>query len=407
MVANFVESGKRRFDSYSSADDALQAAETLAKRIDARDYVAASMTRHEAIEYANAAARLKPFNLSVDAATATVAECLSAVGNVANLHAAVRFYLQRHKLITAKRVGEVVADLIAIKESRGASARYLKDLHYRLDRFADSFAKDIGNVTTAEIQEWLDGQKLSPQSYVNFQRVLRLLFKFAVARGHAIDNPVDGAEKVKVRSGEVEIFKPAEMARLLNAADPEFLPCMVLGAFAGLRTAEIQRLEWQDIDLAGRMITVGASKAKTASRRIVPISENLADWLQPYAGRVGKLWTHMSEFPFHRQQRKTAAATAVEANPQNRIKAQKPVKWKANALRHSYASYRFAQTGDAGRVAGELGNSATVVHRHYRELVKPADAEVWFNIRPEAPANVLTMPAPAADEDVPKNASEP
>ena len=56
------------------------------------------------------------------------------------------------------------------------------------------------------------------------------------------------------------------------------------------------------------------------------------------------------------------------------------MKWKANALRHSYASYRFAQTGDAGRVAGELGNSAAVVHRHYRELVKPTDAQRWFAV---------------------------
>jgi hypothetical protein len=45
---------------------------------------------------------------------------------------------------------------------------------------------------------------------------------------------------------------------------------------------------------------------------------------------------------------------------ENNVAAQKPIKWKANGLRHSYASYRFAQTADAGRVAGELGNSAAV-----------------------------------------------
>ena len=48
-------------------------------------------------------------------------------------------------------------------------------------------------------------------------------------------------------------------------------------------------------------------------------------------------------------------------------------------------------TNDAGRVAGELGNSAKVVHRHYRELVNPADAVRWFNVNPENPANVVTM----------------
>ena len=77
---------------------------------------------------------------------------------------------------------------------------------------------------------------------------------------------------------------------------------------------------------------------------------------------------------FYDAQQETAAATEVKANPDKGTKGEKPVKWKTNALRHSFVSYRFAQTGDAGRVAGELGNSAAVVHRHYRERVKPADA---------------------------------
>jgi hypothetical protein len=84
---------------------------------------------------------------------------------------------------------------------------------------------------------------------------------------------------------------------------------------------------------------------------------------------------------YHEGQQETAKAAGVE--------------WKSNALRHSYASYRFAQTGDAGRVAGELGNSAPVVHAHYRELVKPSDAQAWFAVKPEGPANVVAMTSTA------------
>ncbi len=407
MVANYAE-GKRRWDCYSSEAEAVEAAETLAKRIDARDYVAASMTNDQAIEYANAVARLKPFNITVDAATSTVAECLKVVPGLANLHAAVQFYAARHKTITPKRVAEVVAELIAVKQQRGASARYLADLRYRLTRFADAFSMEIGNVTTAQIQEWLDAQKtLAPQSYRNFQTVLHLLFQFAVARSYAADNPVEAIDKVKVRGRDVAIFTPDEIRRLLNAAEPEFIPCIALGGFAGLRTAEIQRLEWRDIDLPGKTITVQAGNAKTASRRIVPIADNLAAWLAPYAGRERRLWKHSSAFPFHRNQRRTAAATAVEADPEKGIKAQPPVEWKANALRHSFASYRLAQLGDAGRVACEMGNSPAVVHRDYKKLVKPPLAEAWFNVRPEAPGNILSLPttetsAPAADANAAK-----
>ena len=57
---------------------------------------------------------------------------------------------------------------------------------------------------------------------------------------------------------------------------------------------------------------------------------------------------------------------------------------------------RTALTGDAGRAAGECGNSATVVHKHDRELVKPADAAKWFALQPVTPANIVAMPTAAA-----------
>jgi len=393
MVSNYADGERRRFDSYATEADALEAAETLAKRLDKRDYVAASMTREQAIEYANATARLKPFNVTVDAATATVAECLKSVRDLANLHAAVKFYAARHKQTTKKPVPDVVADFLKLKESRGASDRYKKDLRGRLERFAEDCTKDACNVTTADIQDWLAGLKLKPQNYRNFRTVLHTLFEHAVARGYAADNPVQGTERVKVRNGDVQVFTPTELARLLAAAQadfPDFLPCLAIGAFAGLRSAEIERLEWSDIHLAEKFIVVSAGKAKTASRRIVPIHDNLLEWLRPYSGRQGKVWTD-SSILFYKRQEAVAASTAVEADPEKGVKALAPVKWKANALRHSYASYRFAQIGDAGRVAGELGNSAAVVHRHYRELVKPADAVKWFSVKPEAPANVISL----------------
>ena len=58
------------------------------------------------------------------------------------------------------------------------------------------------------------------------------------------------------------------------------------------------------------------------------------------------------------------------------------VKWKHNALRHSYASYRLALVQDAAKVALELGHSPTILFKHYRELVMPDQAEAWFRIEP-------------------------
>ena len=57
MVANY-SGEKRRFDSYSTEADALDAAGKLARQLSSRDVIGASMTREQSVEYANAAQSL-------------------------------------------------------------------------------------------------------------------------------------------------------------------------------------------------------------------------------------------------------------------------------------------------------------------------------------------------------------
>jgi integrase len=379
MVANY-SGEKRRFDSYTTEADALDAAGKLARQLSARDVIGASMTKEQSVEYSAVTQSLQPLGITLSAAVAAIIEILKLTGDLSGAMAAARFYKAKHKTVTAKRVADVVAELLALKKSRGASVRYLQDLRLRLDKFAEKFPCNIGSVTTPDVQAWLDGLKLSSQTYANNRRVAHLLFEFAVARGYAMDNPAAKVERPKIRNGEVEIFTPAETRKLLAAAPEDFLPCLALGMFAGLRSAEIERLEWRDIDLKQAHVVVSASNAKTASRRIVPVAENLAAWLAPYAERTGKVWPGGW---LYKAQQDTAKAAGVD--------------WKANGCRHSFASFSFALCADAGRVAGYCGNSAAVIHRHYRQLATPADAQKFFSIKPATAVNVLPMQAAASN----------
>ena len=69
--------------------------------------------------------------------------------------------------------------------------------------------------------------------------------------------------------------------------------------------------------------------------------------------------------------------------------------WKRNALRHSYISYRVAQTQNVAQTALEAGNTPKIIFSNYRELVKPADAVKWFGIEPEVPTSVGWKVRPA------------
>jgi integrase len=292
--------------------------------------------------------------------------------------------------------------MIVLQTKRAKSRLYVEDLRWRLARVADAFKMDIARVTTADVQMWLDGMKAAPRSVKNFRAATSGLFKFAEARGYIAkgENPVAGTERIKIRNSEpISIFTPAEVRRLLAAAKDSFKPVIALQAFAGLRSAEVMRLDWRDVKLSRGHIELGADKTKTASRRLVPISANLRDWLAEHAKKTGQVFPHGRAY-FHELQRDTAAATEIKADEATKRAALAPVEWKQNALRHSFISYRVAETGDVPRVALESGNSPAMIFTHYRELVTPEDAMQWFAIAPAkdkaAPRVPVTPPAPVA-----------
>jgi integrase len=110
------------------------------------------------------------------------------------------------------------------------------------------------------------------------------LFSFAKSRSYLPKNGIteaDALNKSKVGDTDTMIFEPAVMRKLLFAAPPKVIPFLAISAFAGLRAAEIARLDWGAINLDRRIIEIRAGQAKTASRRIVPISKTLRAWLQP------------------------------------------------------------------------------------------------------------------------------
>ena len=54
-------------------------------------------------------------------------------------------------------------------------------------------------------------------------------------------------------------------------------------------------------------------------------------------------------------------------------------------MRHGFASYHLAHFNDAAALALELGHTdAGLVFQHYRQIVKPKDAEKYWDLSPSA-----------------------
>jgi len=284
------------------------------------------------------------------------------------LRDAAKFYAAHLKAITgSRRVSEVVADLLAARTADGMSARYLGDLRVRLGRFVQSFGEEmIAGISASRIDEWLRGLGVGPVTRNTYRRRLAVLFSFAKRRGYVTENPVADVERARERETEIAILSVSELTRLLECASSEMLPFWTIGAFAGLRRAEIERLTWNEVDFEAGVIEVKASKAKTASRPLVTIQPNLREWLAPYRTRTGRVC------PVNLQRKIN----------DDRERAKLRSEWPQNALRHSFGSYHLAQFNDAAKLALEMGNSPATIFRHYRQLVKPKEAERYWKIFP-------------------------
>ena len=282
-------------------------------------------------------------------------------------------------------VAQLAEEVLDAKRRDGLSAKYLGMLRLYFKRFCQDFAdRPIAGVTVEELDNWLRDLPGSPKTRADYRSNIGVLFSHAAQRRMIDFNPIAFTSKPKLIDKAPEIFTVDELRALLEAAqrtEPDVLPMLAIGAFAGLRDAEVKRLHWDEVDQARGHIEVKAAKAKSARRRIVPISPNLAAWLRPYSELQG------SVVPMKWVRGKLARVR----------KAAKLARWPQNGLRHSFASYRLAATHDAPRVASELGHTTPqLLYSTYRELVLPSEAERYWKIELETGvANVVALGAGA------------
>jgi integrase len=297
--------------------------------------------------------------------------------NVSLLDLAREYVGRMEQSTKSETVGNALRMFLAARASDNLRPRYLGDLRARLARFVESFNdRKLSDITPTEIDTWLRGMCAAPLTRNTFHMRLSVFFEFVRQRGWVQTNPLEDVPKAKVTGAPPGILSPEQVARLLEIASDETLPIFALGIFAGARSAEIERLQWHHIRWDERLIEVPALTSKTASRRLITMQPNLLAWLEPYRGHRGPICP-----PNHIRRMIKDRHSAGITN------------WPSNALRHSFASYHLAAFKDAPALSLELGHvRPQTVFAHYRELVRPAEAERFWKI---APAIAGGTPIPA------------
>ena len=367
FTLSFYRNGRRMRKMFTDLESAKKEALFVAQRIQSGMQHVTDLKPHERDSFKAAEALLEKLGIPLYAAVEDYVRARTLAGTESLSVMATEYGKMFGNIVRRATVPEVVAELLKIREQDGASTKYLGQLRTTLNRLAAKFPGPILEVTGPDVDAWLRSLDIVAVTRNSMLRCIKVLFTFAKAQNYLPDEKntaVEQMQQVRVKSEDTTIFTPEEMAKLLHHAPPDLVPILAIGAFAGIRMAELERLDWKAVDLERKFIEIRAGQAKTASRRVIPISDNLAAWLTPLE-RKGKI-VRTKELQTH----VPALARALK------------MEWPRNVLRDSFISYRIAIVQSADQVALEAGNSASIIFKHYRELTTPEVAEKWFAILP-------------------------
>jgi integrase len=311
---------------------------------------------------------------------------LAAIG--ASLTKATDFYLQVHDA-RAKSVSvefawnECKSDLKRMVKGEEISVTHLETVAKAANKLVASFGQEwVCDLSSQVMERWLNGLPLAATTRNNVRKNVSVILAYAVKRGWIEESPmlkIKGFNEHRLKAKLPGILTPEEMALLLERAEPEILPFFAIGAFAGLRVAELERLDWSEIKWDKRLINVTALKAKTAQPRWIPMTDNLIAWLTP-----------------HRQSNGPIAPQSVRVKSRFVKRAREAAginSWgndKANALRHSFCSYHLALHEDGAMTAIRAGHMGTAtLYKHYNHRVEKTEAEKYFSIAPAAAAQSI------------------
>ena len=398
----YTTAGKRRMQTFTNYSDAKTAAERIVREL-ANGSQAAALNVTQSRDAIAAFERLQGFfqasgrRISLLAAVSEFVEASGKLGG-RTMSEAVEGYVRTIATVKRKDISAAVEEFIQINEPRTRatngqraqlSAKYFYNLSIQLRRFATTFPNTaLCDLTKQHLDAFASSlENFSAKSRNHHRTAVRQFLQWAVRKDYL---PVthrlgetDGLRPEHANTATVSFYTPRELAALLSNADDTLRPLIAFGGLAGLRTAELLRLDWADVWRVPKHIEITAGKSKTRQRRLVEICPALAAWLEPYrAHEIGKFWQG-EETSFQEHFNELCETAKVSR--------------KTNGLRHSFCSFHFALHVNENQTAQQAGNSPAMIHAHYKGLATKAEAKKWFGVLPPKSAkNVIQLTAAIA-----------
>jgi integrase len=283
---------------------------------------------------------------------------------------------------------DVVAEFNRRKLAAGKTTRYTDNTTKFFARFgAGRERQNIHEITTDDLEKWLDAQVIELKWSMSTKRTYVLLFssrwEVAIDKGWALTNITERLEQIVVRKPTLELYENKETLNIMAAAmssptTQQIIAPLALGFWGCMRPEEIDSskaksegmpesefFKWSDIDLKHGLCKVRVTKK--GDERTIQLQPCAIEWL--------KLAKELQNPLPPVNERRLVNEICELINL---------VKWIRDGARKSCATHLRAVLQNDFLVVAELGNSVKVLLKYYAALhVPPSTSLEHWKITPD------------------------
>lgn len=292
---------------------------------------------------------------------------------------------------------------------RNLSPHTLRAYRRDLDQFLDFLAKDFLAKSPSEVRAddvdalavrsflaWLSRREVGRRSQARTLSAVRSLFRFACREGTLEKNPATAVRTPKQPQTLPRHLRPGEIETLLEAVagdeplvrrDRAILEVLYA---AGLRVGELVSLDWNNVDLKGRVLRV---LGKGGKERMVPFGRYAAEALRAWLGTweelrssAGAATAEGTEEPvFLNYRGSRLSARSVRRLVDQRVEqAAIAGGIHPHTLRHTFATHLLEGGADLRSIQELLGHASLSTTQNYTHLEVERLQSVYRNAHPRA-----------------------
>lgn len=262
-----------------------------------------------------------------------------------------------------KSIEDAIEDYTRAKLVAGRADRTLEAMRLEITAMAKMLKlSDVSEITPEKCEAWISAPGISQRTRIN--KWLRLSsfcnWLASPARRYIGTNPLRFLERPTppASSNAPGTLDVDQVDAVLDAARVRgCLPAVAVLLLAGLRVSEARELPRNALR-EDYIAVIGIGKLKYRTRRLVPVCPRLRKLLPEILA---------SKHPLTVSQRDKIFIHKLTG-----------IRLTQNIFRHSYISYRLAETSNRALTAENAGNSPNVLARYYLDPKTPEDARRFF-----------------------------